>query len=194
MGAKQLAERFFDFIRKGDSMPLNAYINFNKEHPEDKNDVFVQKYIEKEEKLQQKILEELKVGGSEDYNENISLFPLGKIPSPVRIPAWMFRKYPETPNLELDDIEKVAMAHVIHFTNCDNYTGYIECSGHIENWCKCSVAAAHNALKKLEKKGFITSHVLDPDDCRGHKRNLGYFVNIAYLHKLLSLYKMDIWT
>lgn len=153
-----------------------------------------QQYLEKEYRLQSNIIAQLKIGGSEEYNKNLTLFPLGKIPSPVRVPAWMFRKYKDHRFLELDDIEKVAMAHVIHFTHAGNPCGYIECSGDIENWCKCSVEEAHDALKRLVKKGLITSHKLAPDLCYNHKRNMGYCVNVPFLHEVLSLYAMDIWT
>ena len=176
------------------TVPLNAYTDYIKDHKDDPYQGWKEKYIKQEEELCDRILDQLKIGGTEEYNKKITLYPLGTIPSPVRIPAWMFRKYPDNPQFELDDIEKVAMAHVIHFTNCDNPTGYIECSGNIENWCKCSVEDAHNALKRLEKRNLITSHVLSPEYCMGHKRNLGYFVNIRYVHTILSLYKMDIWT
>ena len=172
-------------------MPLNAYDNLETS-PE--NMEWMQKYIKEEEDREQEILRQLKIGGTEEYNNSIKLFPLGKIQSPVRIPSWMFRKFPNNPDFELDDIEKVAMAHVIHFTNCDNPTGYVECSGNIENWCKCSVEDAHNALKRLVRKKLITQHELDAQFCMGHKRNLGYFVNIGYVHTILNLYKMDIWT
>jgi hypothetical protein len=175
-------------------MPLNAYKDYikNERIPEQFRQE-MKKYIDKETDRNNKIIEELKVGGSEDYNSSISLFPIGKIQSPVRIPTWMFRKFPDHKSFELDDIEKVAMAHVIHFTNCDNPTGYIECSGHIENWCKCSVQEAHDALTRLVKRNLIKSHVLAPEFCMGHKRNLGYFVNIGYVHTILNLYKTDIW-
>lgn len=174
---------------------MNKFQEYINNNPQDENDIkWMQEYIDKETELQNDILRQLKYGGSPEYNAKISLFPLGKIQSPVRIPSWMFRKFPYNKTFELDDIEKVAMAHVIHFTNCDNPTGYIECSGHIENWCKCSVEEAHNALKRLVKKNLITEHVLTPEQCQGHKRNLGYFVNIGYVHTVLSLYKMDIWT
>ena len=171
-------------------MSIKQYIQ---DHPE-VNDGWKREYIEKEEDLQADILRQLKLGGTPEYNAKIALLPLGKIQSPVRIPCWMFRKFPYNKDFELDDIEKVAMAHVIHFTNIDNPTGYIECSGNIENWCKCSVEQAHNALRRLERKNMIKSHVLEPQYCSGHKRNLGYFVNIGYVHTILSLYKMDIWT
>ena len=174
-------------------MPLNAYANLDN-FESDPDKAWMKKYIKEEEDLEQEILRQLKVGGSEEYNNSITLFPLGKLQSPVRIPSWMFRKFPNNPDFELDDIEKVAMAHVIHFTNCDSPTGYIECSGNIENWCKCSVEEAHNALKRLVRKKLITQHILDPQFCKGHKRNFGYFVNIGYVHTILSLYKMDIWT
>ncbi len=176
-------------------MPINAYQSYIDDNPpsEDKKS-WMQKYIDEETDLENSLLQQLKFGGSEEYNNSVSLFPIGKIPSPVRIPCWMFRKFKHNPDFELDDIEKVAMAHVIHFTNCDNTTGYIECSGHIENWCKCTVEEAHNALKRLEKRNLIVSHVLLPSECKGHKRNLGYFVNIGYVHTILNLYKLDIWT
>lgn len=176
-------------------MPVGVYKQYiAEEAKKDQSDrQWMQKYIEKENERSEKILEQLKIGGSEEYNKKISLFPIGMLQSPVRIPTWMFRKFPDNPDFELDDIEKVAMAHVIHFTNCDNPTGYIECSGHIENWCKCSVEEAHNALKRLVKKNMITQHILAPEHCYNHKRNYGYFVNIGYVHTILNLYKTDIW-
>ena len=151
-------------------------------------------YHAKEDELQADILRQLNIGGTEEYSNTITLFPIGRIQSPVRIPAWMFRKYPNHKQLELNDIEKVAMAHVIHFTNPCNPTGYVECSGNIENWCKCSVEEAHNALVSLTNKNLITQYRLSPELCFGHKRNCGYSVNVEYLHSLLNLYKMDIWT
>lgn len=175
-------------------MPTGLYNKMRQESRTETKMEWEKKYIEEETERQKALLEQLKIGGTEEFNKRIHLFPLGLIPSPVRIPAWMFRKYPHNPDFELDDIEKVAMAHVIHFTNCDNPTGYIECSGNIENWCKCSVEEAHNALKRLVRKNLIKSHVLDPEYCYGHKRNLGYFVNVPYVHTILNLYKMDIWT
>ena len=152
-------------------------------------------FIKLENQLRDNIIKQLKVGGNPEYDKVISnLFPIGKIPSPVKMPAWMFRKYPHHKQLELSDIEKVAMAHVIHFSLPGNLTGYIECSGNIENWCKCTVEEAHEALRRLTKDNLITCHTLEPELCYNHKRNYGYFVNFAYLHELLSLYNMDIWT
>lgn len=150
-------------------------------------------YIEEEKKLRADLLEQLKVGGSEDYCNTIQLFPLELMHSPVLMPSWVFRKFPKHPDFNLDDIEKVAMAHVIHFTVPDNPTGYIECSGHIENWCKCTVAEAHSALQRLEKRKLIISQVLSPEMCRGHKRNLGYFVNVGYVNAILKCYMMNMW-
>lgn len=154
-----------------------------------------EKYLQEEEQLEQEILRQLRFGGTPEYEKSMqTLVPLGKIPSPIRIPSWMFRKYPHHKQLELSDIEKVALAHVIHFTQADNPTGYIECSGDIENFCKCSVKEAHDALKGLVKNNLITEHVLDPKYCLGHKRNLGYYANVPYLHSILSLYKMEVWS
>ena len=76
-------------------------------------------FIAEEDALEAEIVRQLKVGGSEEYNNSISLFPIGKIQSPVRIPSWMFRKFKHHPVLELDDIERVALAHVIHY-----FSGY----------------------------------------------------------------------
>lgn len=172
-------------------MPTGAYAKLDRS-PITEDD-WRKPILDKEDARNAEILEQLKIGGSEEYNKSISLFPIGLIPSPVRVPTWMFRKFPEHPQFNLDDIEKVAMAHVIHFTNCANNTGYIECSGHIENWCKCSVEEAHNALQRLVDRKLIISHVLDPRDCKDHKRNLGYFVNIPYVHAVLQMYRTDIW-
>ena len=176
-------------------MPVGVYRQFiDDESKKDQSDrAWMQKYIDEETERNNKILEDLKVGGSEEYCNKISLFPIGKLQSPVRIPTWMFRKFPNNPDFELNDIEKVAMAHVIHFTNCDNPTGYIECSGNIENWCKCTVKEAHDALISLVNKNMITKHILAPEFCMNHTRNFGYFVNIGYVHTILNLYKTDIW-
>lgn len=142
-----------------------------------------------EDDLNNTILSELKVGGSERYNKMITLFPVGSIPSPIRIPEWMFRHYKDDPDFNLDDIEKVAMAHVIHYSVSGSNTGYIECSGNIENWCKCGVKDAHNALMRLVNRKLITQHVLNEDDCMGHSRNYGYFVNFPYVRSVLLKYK-----
>ena len=150
-------------------------------------------FIAEEDALEAEIVRQLKVGGSEEYNNSISLFPIGKIQSPVRIPSWMFRKFKHHPVLELDDIERVALAHVIHFTSPATPYGYIECSGDIENWCKCSVEDAHNALQRLVSKNLIECTTVPDEICKGHKRNFGYYVNVQFLHGILVLYKTDIW-
>ena len=150
-------------------------------------------YIAEAEAVDAEILRQLKVGGTEEYNNQIKLFPIGKMQSPVRIPSWMFRKFKHHPVLELDDIERVALAHVIHFTTASTPYGYIECSGDIENWCKCSVEDAHNALKRLVSKNLIECTTVPDEVCFGHKRNFGYYVNVPYLHGILVLYGTDIW-
>ena len=176
-------------------MPLNAYLNYARQEREKNLPISEakKKRLKKEQDINDEIIRQLKVGGSESYCDMIKLFPIGLIPAPIRFPAWMFRKFPDNPEFELDDIEKVAMAHIIHFTNCDNPTGYIECAGEIENWCKCSVEEAHDALTRLCKKNLVEAHVLDPQYCWNHKRNLGYMVNIPYVHEILSSYGTDIW-
>ena len=150
-------------------------------------------YLAAEDALNEDILRQLKIGGSEEYNDSISLFPIGTLQSPVRIPSWMFRKFKYHPVLELDDIERVALAHVIHFTGPSSPYGYVECSGGIENFCKCSVEDAHNALQRLVNKKLIESTTLPDEICMGHKRNFGYYVNVNYLHSILGLYRTDIW-
>lgn len=157
------------------------------------DDKTIEKYLQEQKQLDDIILSQLKVGGSEEYNNSISLFPIGTIPSPVRIPCWMFRKFPKHKFLELDDLEKVALAHVIHFTNADNPYGYIECSGDIESYCRCTVEEAHNALNRLLKKNLIEMRTVPTEICKGHKRNFAYYVNVSYLHSILMLYGTDIW-
>ena len=158
-------------------------------------DDYIKMCRDKEDELNKKIVDDLMVGASDEYKESYHLFPLGLFQSPVRIPAWMFRTFPNAhKNFNLNDIEKVAMAHVIHFTNAENPTGYLQCSGNIENWTKCSVAEADAALDSLEEKKLVVSRELPPQYCHGHKRNKGYYVNLYYVHTVLRCYKMDIWS
>lgn len=151
-------------------------------------------YLISEDNLNAKILEEILDGASDDFKKKFVLLPIGMIPAPIRIPMWMFRKFPNDPDFELDDIERVAMAHVIHFTLQGLSSGYIECSGDIENVCKCSVSDAHNALMRLVDRGLITQHTVTPEQCMGHKRNFGYFVNMPYVRSVLLKYKIDLYS
>jgi len=148
---------------------------------------------EREDALNDTILADIMDGAGEVFKAKYVMLPVGMVPEPVRIPLWMFRKFPDDPDFELDDIERVAMAHVIHFQEFRVPTGYMECSGDIENCCKCSVAEAHDALQRLVKKGLITQHTLTETDCMGHKRNLGYFVNLPYVRNILLKYKTDMY-
>lgn len=154
----------------------------------------INRYLEEQRQRDEELLAQLKVGGSEEYNRTIKLFPIQKFPSPVRVPSWMFRKYPKHKVLELNDLEKVALAHVIHFTGTSSLYGYIECSGDIESYCRCSVEEAHNTLNSLVKKNLIEVTTVPPEVCKGHKRNFAYYANIQYLHSLLILYGVDVWS
>lgn len=151
------------------------------------------KYRSKEKTRQTKLQKDILQGASEEFINNYVLFPIGKIPSPVRIPCWMFRKFPDDPDFELNDIEKVALAHVIHFTTSTNPWGYLECSGDIENWCKCTTKQAHEALQSLVDKQMIFCNVAPREKCLGHSRNKCYTLNIDYLHTILMTYETDIW-
>ena len=159
---------------------------------QDKQKIF-DKYANKEKIRQDKILKQILEGAGEEFLKQFVMFPIGKLASPVRIPCWMFRKFPDDPDFELDDIEKVALAHVIHFTTSTNPWGYLECSGDIENWCKCSKEEAQSALKRLIDKNMIFCHVAPEDKCLGHCRNKSYTINIDYLHTILTTYGTDIW-
>jgi hypothetical protein len=110
------------------------------------------------------------------------------------IPLWMMREYPEHPNFNLTDKEKMALAIVIHFsTKGHNNTGYMECSGNIENALRIHVSEAKELLQRLKDKNLITCHVIPPEYCYGHQRNLGWDVNAEYVHEVLKEYKSDIW-
>lgn len=147
-------------------------------------------FLIREDNLNKQILADILDGASEEFKHSFVLLPIGVVPAPIRIPMWMFRKFPDDPDFELDDIERVAMAHVIHFTLQGLDSGYIECSGDIENVCKCTTSDAHNALMRLVDKGLITQHIVTPEQCMGHKRNFGYFVNMPYVRSVLLKYKV----
>jgi hypothetical protein len=87
-----------------------------------------------------------------------------------------------------DRIQMVALTHVIYFTLTGHDTGYIEKSGHIETWCRCTVEDAHKALTTLCSNGLIYFKFL-PDMLVGEAaRNLGWFADVPYIQKVLSNY------
>lgn len=179
-------------------MPISAYIDYIDEtkDPRDPETLAsIKEHLKKEQLLNEKILADLQKNGSDEYTETYTLFPLGLIQCPVRIPMWMFRKYPkEHDDFNLTDIEKVALSCVIHFTDPHILTGYLACSGNIENICKVSVAEADATLDKLVHKGMIIGRPVKPEFCKGHSRNMGYVINAPYLHSVLNCYAMDIWS
>ncbi len=153
-----------------------------------------EEYMESEDQVNDRIRELMAVGMDPSNSWRPYLLPLGKLPSPVRIPCWMFRKYPiSILNIE-GDAKKVALAHAIHFTNPQCHTGYMPLSGNVENWCKISCDEVDEIFNELERDGLVSGRVLDPEDCYNHKRNKGYTANIELLHQLLSLFKMDVWS
>lgn len=147
-----------------------------------------------EQELRNKVYDEIMVGATDEFRENYFFFPMGLIHPPVQMPSWMFRELKYHKNLLEGDLERVALAHVIHFTAPDCPTGYMECTGHIENWCKCSVQEAHDTLIRLEKKGLIIGSALSPKDNYGHARNIGWTVNVPYLQAILDCYMTKIWS
>lgn len=153
----------------------------------------INKYLNKEKKRIAKVYNDIMDGASEEFKKKFVLFPIGKIQSPVRIPCWMLRSFPDDPDFELTDLEKVALAHVIHFTTADNPYGYLECSGDIENWCKCSKEQAHSVLELLMRKNMIFKKEAPDALTMGHSRKNSYVANIDYLHTILTTYDTDIW-
>lgn len=129
--------------------------------------------------------------GNSDKGENFEPYMtyFGEIHSPVKVPSWLFAAntfYEE--NFHFDNIEIVAMAHVLHFTtpHCD--TGYIECSGHIERWCRCTAEQVHRTLMNLCKKNLIFFKFLPDEVVFGLNRNLGWRANIDYIESVLRPY------
>ena len=101
--------------------------------------------IEKERKRTDDLKRLCDEGSNPEYNHKTFFLPMKMFQSPVRVPAWMFRKY-DIEILNLNDIEKVALAHVIYFTNAHNETGYMAMSCNIENWCRCTPDEADSRL------------------------------------------------
>lgn len=173
--------------------PTEYEIIENKNVNASKKAQIINKYKSKADKLDQKISEEILQGATDEFRKNYVPFPINKIPSPVRIPCWMFKEFKYDPDFQLSDIEKVTLAHVIHFTRPDNPTGYMECSGDIENWCKVSPSVVHETLMNLVKKNLIFEKEAPEEMRMGHTRKSCYTVNVDYMHTILSTYNTDIW-
>lgn len=128
------------------------------------------------------------------FDENI--YCMGKLESRlVRIPHWMNAtdKFHEA-YFHLSTIEKVALAHAIHFTlDCSDY-GYIECSGRVEMWCRCSVREAHRAFQLLYRKNLVDYVRVKPAACHNLTRNWGWRANILFIQNTLNNYgrKLDV--
>lgn len=107
--------------------------------------------------------------------------------SPVRVPCWLFASENMLDeNLRLTNIEKVALSHALHFLHTS--TGYMECSGGVELWCRCSVEEAHNAFQSLYKKALVQYVPLHPKTCYGLIRNMGWKANVPALDLMLEKY------
>lgn len=113
----------------------------------------------------------------------------GKLGSPVRVPTWIWAapSFAEV-IFHFDRIQAVAMAHVLHFTLNGYPTGYIEKSGHIETWCRCTVEEAHNSLMDLYNKGLVFYKFLPPELVDGAARNMGWYANVHYIQHYLDNY------
>lgn len=110
-----------------------------------------------------------------------------KLGSPVQIPTWLFgcnNMIEEDFNLNI--VEMVALAFVIHFRNLPS--GYKECSGHVERWCRCSVETVHKAFQSLYRKRLIDLVPLRYDFVFGLNRNMGWKPNMLYLEVVLRRY------
>lgn len=165
----------------------------NKETLSQDKKKIIDKYLSKELRRKEKFNTALMEGASDEFKRRFVLFPIGKIPAPVRIPSWMFRHFPDDPDFELPDDEKVALAHVIHFTNPSQPWGYLECSGDIENWLRITPKEAHEILDRLIKKNMIFRRKAPESATLGHERDDCYLINIDYLHTVLMCYDTDIW-
>lgn len=135
--------------------------------------------------------------GNSDKGKNFEPYMtyFGEIHSPVTVPSWLFaaNTFAEE-DFHFDNIEIVAMAHVLHFTTPYCSTGYIECSGHIERWCRCTAEHAHRTLMNLCKKNLISFKFLPDEVVFGLNRNLGWRANIDYIESVLRPYgrKVDV--
>ena len=113
----------------------------------------------------------------------------GELPTPVRIPSWMFftHTYLDHPLSCLSMAEMVALAHIMYFSKPSCSTGYIECSGHIERWCNCTVNDAHDACMSLYFRGLVDFRFLPSVLVYGLNRNLGWKANTVYIQQLLDV-------
>lgn len=130
---------------------------------------------------------------TDSFKEPTETFGQFPITSPVHIPSWMFACNSFNEDfMHLNDIEKVALAHALHYTK-PMFPGYKECSGQVERWCRCSVEEAHNAFVSLYHKGLLLPGVLlAPENCHGLIRNMAWKANFILIRETLALYGRDI--
>ena len=145
-------------------------------------------------KRRDEIVNQLLVGGGDEYKIRLLSMPFDMILAPIHVPMWMFRKFEKNPELNLNDIEKMCLSAAIHFTRASTHTGYMECSGLVEKYCMCDVEDVNAAMNHLLENGLLFCKELTPDQCYGHKRNRGFIANIPKLRDILSNYNLSVWT
>jgi len=127
------------------------------------------------------------------FHANVEYYP--KLISPINIPSWIFAADTfNEPNFHgLSDVEKVALAHAIWFTLHKYSTGYIECSGHVEQWCRCNPSDVHQAFQSLYHRQLLMEPLYScPDLSRPLTRNWGWMADVIYIQQVLSNYRREI--
>ena len=124
------------------------------------------------------------------FRPNVQYYPMLK--SPVTIPSWMFATdtFNEQNFHALTDIEKCALAHAIWFTMNGYRTGYIESSGHVEQWCRCSISEVHRAFQSLYWRKLVNEPLYAcSSTSKPLTRNWGWVADVVFIQQVLSNYR-----
>ena len=118
----------------------------------------------------------------------------GLLPSPVKIPFWMMAA--DTflePEFHMTSVQKVALAHAIHFTIFNKQPhGYVEASGMVEFVCRVGTREVHQAFIDLYCNDMVDVAYVPARDRHGLTRSAGWIANIPKILTVLKNYGRDI--
>lgn len=188
---KQFSEDMYNVCYSNITWLEEPYLDRNKFERPEEYDAFIQQWeAEWREALKHDLAESWlwKTDKSAIFEPNIAC--MGKLESDrVRVPHWMYATETfEEQEFHMTTIEKIALAHALHFTLSHAQYGYLECSGHVEMWCRCSVRDAHNAFLTLQKRNLVDIIYVRPGDCHSFARNWGWIANVPKIHNTLQNY------
>lgn len=131
-----------------------------------------------------------------DRTENFKepIYCSGKLPSSVKIPGWMMAA--DTflePEFHMTTVQKVALAHAIHFTIFNRQPhGYVEASGQVEMMCRVGTREVHQAFMDLYCNNMVDVAYVPAKTRLGLTRSAGWIANIPKILTVLKNYGRDI--